>query len=132
MCYLFTIIIIIGYNIADAKGPKFLSWQTWDLLRITWYGYKGFCEEFIQRNPGYGIYPLRLTGSAVETIFSRLKFITGGNLSGVNYSSSRANLITRYDVHGRHTTDEYRDAPLYVRDHQLTRRMKNKNESDDD
>ena len=84
---------LIGYNVADPKGRKFLSWQTWDLLRITWYGYKEFCQDFINHHPGYAVYPLRLTGSAVETIFSRLKFfITGGHLSAVNYSSARANL----------------------------------------
>ena len=68
------------------------------------------------------MYPLRLNGSAVETIFSRLKFITGGHLSAVNYATARANLITRYGVHGRHYTDPYRDAPLYVREHKLSRR----------
>ena len=113
---------LIGYNVADPKGRKFLSWQTWDLLRITWFGYKEFCQDFLERHPGYAVYPLRLTGSAVETIFSRLKFITGGHLSAVNYSSARANLLTRYEVHGQKMRDEYRNAPLYVREHQLTRR----------
>lgn len=65
-----------GYNVADPQRKKFIPWQTWDLIRITWYGYRGFCKDFVQRHPGYAVYPLRLTGSAVETIFSRLKFIT--------------------------------------------------------
>ena len=100
----------------------FLSWQTWDLMRITWYGFKEFCEYFTQRHPGYAVYPLRLNGSAVKMIFSQLKFITGGHLSAVNFATARANLITRYGVHGRRYTNAYRDAPLYVREHKLTRR----------
>ena len=92
----------VGYNACDPEAKKFLSWQTWDLLRITWYGYREFCKSFLQRHPGYYVYPLRLTGSAIETVFSRLKYTTGGHLSAVNYASARANLLTRYDVHGRH------------------------------
>ena len=111
-----------GYTVTDPKGKKFLSWQTWDLMRITWFGFKEFCEDFTTRHPGYAIYPLRLTGSAVETIFSRLKFITGGHLSAVNFVTARANLLTRYDVHGQHSKEEYRNAPLYVREHKLSRR----------
>ena len=65
---------------------------------------------------------MHLNGSAVETIFSQLKFITGGHLSAVNFATARANLITRYGVHGQHYTDAYRDAPLYIREHKLTRR----------
>ena len=81
-----------------------------------WYG---FSKE---RHPGYAVYPLRLNGSAVETIFSRLKFITGGHLSAVNYPTARANLLTRYGLHGRHYIDLYRNAPLYVREHKMSRR----------
>lgn len=119
---IFSKIFTVGYIITDSQAKKFLSWQTWDLLRITWYGYREFCKDFLQRHPGYFVYPLRLTGSAVETIFSRLKFITGGHLSAVNNASARANLLTRCEVHGRRTTDPYRNAPLYVREHKLTRR----------
>ena len=40
-----------------------------------------FREHFVQEHPGYVIYPLRLNGSAVETIFG---WLTGGHLSAVN------------------------------------------------
>ena len=72
---------------------KFISWQTWDLLRITLYGYKKFRKAFIQRHPGYSVYSLQLTESAV--IFSRLKLITGGHLSAVNFAAARANFLIR-------------------------------------
>ena len=68
------------YSVTDPTSNVFLPWQTCDLMRITWYGFKEFCEYFVQRHPGYAVYPLQLNGSAVETIFSRLKFNTGGHL----------------------------------------------------
>ena len=91
------------YSVTDPASKEFLSWQTWDLIRITWYGFKEFCESFIKQHPGYTVYPLWLNGSAVETIFSQ--FITGGHLSAVNYATARANLITCYGVHGQHHSD---------------------------
>lgn len=30
-----------GYYVASPTGRKLLSWQTWDLLHITWYGLQG-------------------------------------------------------------------------------------------
>ena len=78
---------------------KFISWQTRDLLRITWYGYKEFCNDLIQRHLEYSVYPLQLTGSAVQTIFSCLKLITGGHLSVAKSATARANLLTRYEAH---------------------------------
>ena len=88
------------YSVTDPTSNVFLSQQTWDLMGITWYGFKEFCKYLIQQHPGYAVFPLRLNGSAVETIFSCLKFIPGGHLSAVNFVTARANLITRYGVHG--------------------------------
>ncbi len=65
----------------------FLAWQTWDLLRLMYYGFTGFTSEFLQKHPGYTIYPIRLNGSAIETVFSQLKYATGGNLMSTNYAS---------------------------------------------
>lgn len=53
-----------------------------DLLRIDIYG---FCETFLSKYPGYFISPLRLSGSAVETIFSQYKYTCGGKLNAGNY-----------------------------------------------
>ncbi len=69
----------IGYSITETASRPFLSWQTWDLLRVMVYGFRGFCEDFLRRNPGYTIYPVRLNGSAIETFFSQLKYPAGGH-----------------------------------------------------
>ena len=63
-----------------------------------YYGFKGLCEDFISQNPGYIIALIRITGSAIESVFSCLKYISGGNLSSVNYSSSLSALVTQREV----------------------------------
>ena len=97
----------------------FLAWQTWDLLRIMHYGFLGFCSDFLERNPEHVIHPMRLNGSAVETIFSQLKYTSGGNLMSTNYSSSRASLLITRDVSWKHANDDYRNAPLFFRQRSL-------------
>ena len=93
--------------------------QTWDLMRITWYGFVGYCQEFFDLYPGYFVSPLRANGSAIETVFSQLKHGSRGTLTAVSYSSARAQLLTRRAVHGPHVRDEYRDAPVYVKESEL-------------
>ena len=45
----------------------------------------GFCRDFLTRNPGYYVQPVRINGSVVESPFSRFKYHANGNLSSVNY-----------------------------------------------
>ena len=35
-----------GYSITQTNERPFLSWQTWDLLRIMYYGFKDFAATF--------------------------------------------------------------------------------------
>lgn len=107
-----------GYNISQQSGRKFMAWQTWDLLRLMYFGFRQFCCDFLSQHPGYAIYPIRLNGSAVETLFSQLKHAAGGHLSSINYSSARASIITRRAVH-KTTSDDYRQAPLFIRQDEL-------------
>lgn len=72
--------------------------QTWDLLEIMYWGFKGLCEDFIATHPGYFISPLCVNGSAVESVFSCLKFITDGNLASTNYPSALTAFATQRDV----------------------------------
>lgn len=88
-------------------------------MRICWYGFKGYCEEFFQTHPHAFVAPLRLNGSAIETVFSQLKYATGGNLTAVSYAPARAQLITKRSIHGIRVTDEYRNAPLYIKEQEL-------------
>ena len=72
-------------------------------------GFGGLCEDFLRTNPGCFISPIRVNSSAVESIFSSLKFISGGNLSSSNYASSLASLITQIDCQNNpHSKQGYR------------------------
>lgn len=90
--------------------------QTWDLLRILWYGFKGLVSDFLSRNNGQHINPRRLNGSAVETVFSQLKYITNGQLTAATYQTAKASLLTKQSVSGTRTNDDYRDTELYIRE----------------
>ena len=66
--------------------------QTWDLTRLMVYGFTEFADDFFGRYPNYYIWPRRINGSALETIFGQLKFSMGGHLSAVNYPAALASL----------------------------------------
>ncbi len=83
------------------------------------YGFRAFCEEQTSKHPGYYISPLCANGSAIETLFSQLRYATRGNLTSVSYAPARAQLITKRSVHGSRSTDDYRDAPLYIKKSEL-------------
>lgn len=67
-------------NTKRARQKKFLAWQTWDLLRLVVHGFLAFCNWFFDKvspNGKYFISPLRINGSAIESIYSVLKFASG-------------------------------------------------------
>lgn len=84
-----------GYDFSRNSERMFISYQTWDFLRIMYYGFVGFCTDFLEKHPGYTVYPIRMNGSAVETVFSQLKYVTGGNLISTNYASARSSILLR-------------------------------------
>ena len=105
------------------QQKKFLSWQTWDLLRIVRFGLVSFCEDFLSRHPGHYIVPVRVSGSAVETLFAQMKHASGGRLSATNYMTSRASVLTQRSVHTCHSSGkDYRDAALDLSDMPLRRK----------
>ena len=112
--------LYLGYKITTTSRKEFLSWQTWDLLRLMYYGFMNLCADFTSAHPGYTIYPVRLNGSAVETFFSQVKHATSGQLSSVNYAIARGAVITRGSVHGK--LRRHRGAPLFIRKHDLKRK----------
>ena len=63
-----------------------------------YHGFKNLCENFLEDHKGYFIAPIRVNGSAIESIFSSLKYIAGGNLSSTNYSTSLSSFITQRDL----------------------------------
>ena len=54
-----------------------------------------------------------INGSAIETVFSQAKQVTGGHLSAVNYEIALGNLATRRQLTKKHTRDQYRRQELY-------------------
>ena len=105
--------------LSETSDRMFLSWQTWDLLCFMYYGFVGFCEQFLKQHPGYTIHPIHLSGSATETLFRQLKYASAGNLMSTNYASARASILIKGCVSGKYKGDDYRDVPLFVRQHQL-------------
>lgn len=91
---------------------------------MVWYGFKGLVKDFLLRHPGYHINPRRVNGSAVETIFGQLKFITSGQLTSATYETAKASLLTKHTVHGTKTRDDYRDTKLFIRQTDLRRKRK--------
>ena len=63
----------------------------------------------------YFISPLKINGSAIESIFSVLKFTAGGNLSASNYGSFRGRVITGREVITNSNSERgYRDDVILV------------------
>ena len=54
----------------------FISWQTWDLLRILVYGFTGLVKRSLHDYNGYYIFLFKVNGSAAEMLFSQFKFET--------------------------------------------------------
>ena len=61
---------------------------------------------------------MRLNGSAIETFFSQLKYTAGGHLSGVNYATARASILSKGSMKHKHSGG-YRSAPLHIHRHPL-------------
>ena len=79
------------------------------------YGFVQFCRWFNTAYPDYFVSPLRINGSAIESIFSVLKFTAGGNLSASNYGSFRGRVITGREVITNSNSERgYRDDVILV------------------
>lgn len=83
-----------------------------DLLRVDVYGFKAFCKDFFTRYPGYFISPLRLSGSAIESIFSQYKYCAGGKLDASNFATARASNLIQQTAASHHSGIGYRDNTL--------------------
>ena len=86
------------------------------------YGFKGLVTDFLSTHHGHHVNPKRVNGSAVETIFGQLKHTTSGNLTGRTYETAKATLLTKRQVQGGKSKDDYRDTPLNIRQSNLLRK----------
>ncbi|XP_065894808.1 uncharacterized protein [Dysidea avara] len=105
---------------------SFLSWQTWDLLRIDVYGFRAFSEWFFKTYPTYFISLVRLSGSAAESLFSQYKHNAGGKLDSVNYCTARAAHLVKQTVSTHHSGKGYRDENLNTTELPLRKKTYNK------
>ena len=83
-----------------------------DLLRIDIYSFKAFCEYFFTLFPGHFLSPLRISGSAVESLFSQYKYNANGKLDAVNYATARTAHLVQQAVSSHHSGSGYRDNKL--------------------
>ena len=114
-----------NFKPTNSQERRFLSWQTWDLLRITVFGFQALVDSFLSQHPEYYIYPLKVNGSAVETLFSQFKFETNSKLTSVNYSSARSRVLMKKDISDSvKAAHGYRDTPLYVKEKMLKRKTR--------
>lgn len=107
----------------SSEERRFISWQTWDLLRIMVFGFTGFVQNFLQLHPDYYVFPLKVNGSAVETLFSQFKFETNSKLTSVNYQTARSRVLMKRELQGSaKAAHGYRDTPLYIKEKKLKRK----------
>ena len=84
----------------------------WDLLRICVDGFESFCSYFLNKYPDRFVSPLRVSGSAVESLFSQYKRSAGGKLDAINYPISRAAQPIKETVSTHHCGSGCRDHSL--------------------
>ena len=60
-----------------------------------YHGFNGLCINFLAANL---ISPIHINRSAIKSVFSCLKYISGGHLSSTNYCSSLLALVTQREV----------------------------------
>ena len=101
----------------------------WDLLCIDVYSFKAFCEWFLSVYPTYFVSPLRISGSAVESLFSQYKHIAGGKLDSVNYTTARGAHVMKQIVSKHHSGAGYRDQTVSVAELGLEKKVYNKTNS---
>ena len=58
--------------------------------------------------------PVRINGSAIESLFSRFKYNAKGNLSDINYETTMSRLLTASVVDTRNNDTFYRNADVTV------------------
>lgn len=105
----------------------FLIVTAWDLLRIDTQGFAGFCQYFLSKYPAHFISPLRLSGSAIESVFGQFKYSAGGKLDAANYRVARAAFLTKQASECHHSGQGYRDVSLFTDDVALERSTRKRN-----
>ena len=103
------------FTLTTPQSP-FLAWQTYNLRRVCVYGIRGLVKDFSLCHSGrYFLVLSRITGSAVESLFSQMKYSAGGKLSSVNYASASNSVTVASNINSMHVAHrDYRDDQLNV------------------
>lgn len=134
-----------SFQISNNAQRKYLAWQSnhlfycsnnhkiyffiiiaFDLLRIDINCFNLFCQFFLNKYPGYYIVPIRITGSAVESLFSQFKYSAGGKLDASNYTYSRGVSLVKQVTSTHHSGKDYRNSELKIPSLPLTKKDYNK------
>ena len=92
-------------------------------------GFVDLVEAFLHDNAATGHYivPVKLNGSAVETVFSQVKYISGGKLTGLNYATALRNMDLQKELQGTYKrSDDYRNVPLCIASTPVVKKQRNK------
>ena len=75
----------------DAAAPYFLAWQTWNNLRILCHGSVDVVRHFLTIfNGEYYFLCARITQSCLESLFSHVRQLAGGNNNPIESAYSGA------------------------------------------
>ena len=85
-----------------------------------------FFNVFSTKYPGYYIVHIRITGSAVESLFSQFKYSAGGKLDASNYTYSQGVSLVKQVTSTHHSDKDYRDSELKIPSLPLTKKDYNK------
>ncbi len=83
-------------------------------MELLYFGFVGLCSDFTSRHgqSGHYIVPVKINGSAIESLFSRFKYDADGNLSAVNYETALSRFLTAASVDSKNKDNVYRGADI--------------------
>ena len=63
------------------------------------YGFIELTKHFLKSYHEYFLSPLRISGSAVESLFGQYKYMSGSKLDAANYATCRSKYLAKQAVH---------------------------------
>jgi len=106
-----------NYDIHKNQYQWFLHWQTFDLLKITYYGFLGWAQQSFKLSPsdeGYFISTLRQSGSKIESLFSQLQNMKGGGSHFTLEKYVHALCVKKVSTIYLEKSDGYRSSTLNI------------------
>lgn len=103
---------------SSPREKRFLGWQTFDLLRLSLYGFQTLCDNYFSatNNKNHYIIPFRVNGSAIETVFGQVRQKTHGKVTSLSYPPALKKLQIEGNLKPfkKRCTEEYRNTELFL------------------